>query len=264
MTTNIVTNSSSNEITYTNENKPLAILNPENICFKCLQEKQVFEICIPSIGNGSYFDNFSSRIYLCENCLKQYTNLEWWKLEIIENKDDWYDIHYKYEKEILEFINSLLIQGKELFYTRLAHGDKSYMIGQDWIDFKLGILSHEKCKEYGYYSPDEKVAYYEMFPKCQHPVNKIYNDDSKSCWCPFGSHGRYNQECSGMCNDCYECQYYQERITPIIDINEDKWKDYKIYYIAKINAEKYKLYFEKENKNNVELESKNITEKENN
>jgi len=246
-TTNKETNINTSIIPITNENKPLAIQNPENTCFKCLQDKQVHKICIPSLGYTSYFDNFSSRVYLCDTCLKQYTNLEWWKLEIIENKEDWYEIYYKYEKEILEFINTLPIQGQELFHTRFAHGDKSYMEGQDWIDFELGILPHEECEKYGYYSPQEKNAYKERFPICQHPVNKIYNDDSKSSWCPFGSHGKYNQICGdGVCDDCYECTYFKERETTIRDILEDDWNDYVVYYKNKINGDKYKEKFEKE------------------
>jgi len=246
-TTNTETKTDTSIIPITNENKPLAIQNPENTCFKCLQDKQVHKICIPSLGYTSYFDNFSSRVYLCDSCLRQYTNLEWWKLETIESKEDWYEIYYKYEKEILEFIKSLPIQGQELFFTRFAHGDKSYMEGQDWIDFELGILPHEECEKYGYYSPQEKIAYKERFPICQHPVNKIYNDESKSCWCPFGSHGKYNQICGdSICDDCYECIYFKEREIPIRDILEDDWNDYVVYYKNKINGDKYKEKFEKE------------------
>ena len=161
-------------------------------------------------------------------------------------------LNYKYEKEILEFINKMPLAGQELFYARFDKGTSTDLIrGQDWIDYTLGILPHEKCKEYGYYSPQEIQAYQERFPLCEHPVNRICNDESKNSWCPFGAIGEYNQKCyeNGKDDNCYECEYFQERITPIRNIMECDWKDYEVYYISKINADKYKKMFEEgENK----------------
>jgi len=97
----------------------IAIQNPENTCFNCLQEKQVHKIHIPALGHNDKFKFFSTRLNLCLECLKQ-TNINWWKLEIVEDntqdKDYWYSLRYKYEKEILDFVNQMPIEGRELFF----------------------------------------------------------------------------------------------------------------------------------------------------
>jgi len=232
----------------------IAIENPDNICFNYLQSfPQLHEILIPALNHGSEFTNFSSRLKLCNNCLSL-TNPNWWKLEIIKSYSEYnmMQLNYKYEKEILDFINKMPLSGQELFYARFGQGIRSdLMKGQDWIDYTLGILPHEKCKEYGYYSPQEIQAYQERFPICEHPANRICSEESKNSWCPFGAIGEYNQKCydKGKDDKCYECEYFQERINPIRDIMECDWKDYEVYYKSKINAEKYKEMFEKgENK----------------
>jgi len=282
MTTNMTTNSSTNEITYTNENKPLAILNPENICFKCLQKYQAQQInsiyINPIYGCGygdSEFNGYGSRLDLCTECYNQ-TNSEWWKLEKIkQNKEindytDYIDnISYKYEEEIIKYLKSMPIEGQELFFNMFAIGYKPLdMESQDWIDYTLEIISHENCRKYDYYySPDEKKAYYKMYPKCQHPVNLIKENGYNISICPFGSKGKYNQEIDDdLYIRCYECQYYQERISTIKDINEKIWNDYNVWYTAKINIDKYKELFEKEDINEFTfaLELENHTEKDNN
>ena len=252
--TNTETNINTSIIPITNENKPLAIQNPENTCFKCLQDKQVHKICIPSLGNGSYFDNFSSRVYLCDTCLRQHTNLEWWKLETIENKEDWYEIYYKYEKEILEFINTLPIQGQELFHTRFAHGDKSYMEGQDWIDYELGILPHEECDKYGYYSPQEKDAYHKQYPICDKVKIVVYEDGSKGSRCPFGTSGNKDGTSEGhqTQSGCYKCKLFVERNGEIEIMNIE---DYEIYELENELALKIMLReLKNKNKENIIVE----------
>jgi hypothetical protein len=227
-----------------NENK--AIQNPENICFNCLKETIVHKIKIPALGWGSQFDNFSTRIHLCDNCYKS-TNPDWWKLKIIKGETDWNDAYYEYENEILKFVKQMPLAGQELFWNRYATGAfvSYYMEAQDWIDYKLNILPHEKCKEYGLYSPQEIQAYKERFPICQHPVNIIYDDGSKGCWCPFGAHGKYGQkEGLNICDECYQCDYFTQRTTPIKDILYKDWEDYKVYYVSKLKQEEYKNKFE--------------------
>ncbi len=223
-----------------------AIQNPENICFNCLKETAIHKISIPALGWGSQFDNFSTRIQLCDDCYSV-TNPDWWKLNVIKGKTDLESEHYEYEDEILNFVNQMPLAGQELFWNRFASGAfvSYYMEAQDWIDYKLNILPHEKCKEYGLYSPQEIQAYKERFPICQHPVNIIYEDGFKSCWCPFGAYGEYGQKVGlNICDECYECEYFEKRNTLIKDISDKDYKDYEIYYKAKLRQEEYKNRFE--------------------
>lgn len=225
------------------ENKPLAIENPDNVCFNCLKETIVHKIYISALGYGSSFDNFSTRINLCNDCMNL-TNHEWWKLEI---EDDEWGGSYKYESEILKFVNQMPIQGQELFKARYAYGAcAGYMSGQDWIDYELDILPHEKCKEYCMYSPQEIEAYRTRFPICQHPVNRIWKDNSKGCWCPFGASGEYGQKCSeyNISDECYMCKYFKERTLPIRDISGEDCEDYNAYYKAKIMKDEFDKKFE--------------------
>ena len=227
-------------------NKNKAIQNPENTCFNCLKETIVHKIKIPALGWGSQFDNFSTEIHLCDECMKL-TNSEWWKLKTIKGETDLDDAYYEYENEILKFVKQMPLAGQELFWNRYATGAfvSYYMEAQDWIDYKLNILPHEKCKEYGLYSPQEKQAYKERFPICQHPVNIIYDDGSKGCWCPFGAYGEYGQKIGlNICDECYECKYFEKRRTPIKYISEKDWIDYKLYYIAKLKEEEFRNKFE--------------------
>ena len=223
--------------------KVLAITNSEDVCFNCLKETKVNKIQISSMGWGSGFDGWSTRINLCEDCMKA-TDPKWWGLKVIEGKTDWDGIYYEYEKEIFEFVNRMPLAGKELFWNKYST-DNYQMESQDYIDYELGVLPHDKCKEYGMYSHQEIRAYEERFPTCQHPVNLIHKDDSKGCWCPFSAHGDYGQKCSSnMSDECYQCAYYLERTTPIKDMLNEDFNDYKFYYIAKLNQEKYKNKFE--------------------
>ena len=128
----------------------IAIENPDSICFNCLQSfLQLHEILIPALNHNSIFTNFSSRLNLCPSCLSL-TNPNWWKLEIIKSytEDNMMQLNYKYEKEILDFINQMPLSGQELFYARFGSSVRSdLMHGQDWINYSLGILPHKKCKE---------------------------------------------------------------------------------------------------------------------
>ena len=80
--------------------KHIAIENPENVCFNCLKETKIHKIHIPALGYGSSFDNFSTRINLCDECMKL-TNSEWWKLEIVNDDKNHIWNLIKHEEEIL-------------------------------------------------------------------------------------------------------------------------------------------------------------------
>ncbi|GFN32466.1 hypothetical protein [Paenibacillus xylaniclasticus] len=225
----------------------IAVVNPEITCFKCLQEKDVKQIYIPSKGYGSGFDSWSTQINLCDECYKL-TNPSWWELkdadQDIEEYDEWYgSAPYKYEDEIFKFAKSLEPAGRELFWNRYA--SHSHWEPQDYIDYELGNLSHEKCEEYGVYSPQVIEAYQTRFPTCQHPVHIIYDDGTVGCQCPFGALGREGQTVDlNIWDNCYRCTYYQVRETTIREFKREDLNDYEIYYKAKLNHDKYKSKFE--------------------
>lgn len=134
-----------------NKEKNKAIENPECICFKCLKNTIIHTIQINQTGYGSNFDGLSTKIQLCDDCYKS-TNPNWWELKTIpiqEYGEDFFE--YEYENEILNFVNQMPLAGQELFWNRYVYGARVtyYMEAQDWIDYELGILSEEKCMEYG-------------------------------------------------------------------------------------------------------------------
>ena len=193
-----------------------AIDNPDCTCYKCLKkfnDEQLNIIHIPSMGWGSRFDNWSTEIHLCNECIKE-TNPEWWKLEEVVGENDWRGSWYKYEDDIFSFVNSLPLEGQELFWNRYAKGCNShYMLPQDWIDYELDILPHEKCKEYSMYSPQERRAYQEKFPICDKVKIVIYDDGSQSSRCPFGAFGNKDGTAEGHQTQtkCYDCVFFENR-----------------------------------------------------
>lgn len=199
-----------------------AIENPDNICFQCLKEfndNKLHKIRIPSLGYGGNFDNWSTEIYLCDKCIKQ-TNLEWWKLEIEKFGDNNWCEKYKYEDEIIDYVNTLPIEGQELFWNRYSDGNY-YIDAQDWIDYKLNLLPHKQCKKYGLYSPEERQAYQERFPICKHVQLIKYKDGSSSCRCTRGALGNKDGTAEGhqTQSECYNCTRFQVRKGEIMTVN---------------------------------------------
>jgi len=197
-------------------NPHIAIQNPENICFNCLQEGNVHIIHIPALNHGGKFQLFSSRLQLCPTCYNL-TNPIWWKLEIIKSYSEYnmLQLNYKYESEILNFINQMPLAGQELFYARYGNGiNCDLMQGQDWIDCALDKLPHEKCKEYGYYSLEERKAYYDKFHICDKVRIVVKDKDNyKESRCPFGAFGNDDGTSEGHKphHQCYECQMFETR-----------------------------------------------------
>jgi hypothetical protein len=220
------------------------IENYDDLCFKCLKQKSnLKKYSLYRSDYGSRFDNNYTFLQICDECEPK--DIEMWFDETPEIVDG-YCAKYKYEKNIIEFINTLPIEGQELFWNRCAYGAcADNMNSQDWIDMKLGILPDEVYEEYGMYSPREIKAYKERFSTCEHPVNVIYNDGSKGCWCPFGAHGEYGQKIDANISDeCYNCKHYKKRETPIKEMDQNTYKKYERYINAKIHIEKYKDLFE--------------------
>lgn len=209
-------------------NSNLAVVNPDVTCFKCLKGfDKVKHIMIHALGWGSGFDNFSTQINLCHDCYET-TDPKWWELKVCGNFDENgnYDEHgewYEFEGEIFKYVNSLPIAGQELFYSRYSYGACAHhMEPQDWIDYNLDILPHEKCKEYGRYSPQERTAYRDRFPTCGKVFRKTYSDGSSCCKCNFGAHGTTDGECDkyNISKECYMCKQYIPRLEAIKVVNE--------------------------------------------
>lgn len=210
--------------------KHIAIENPDNICFSCLREfsdNQLNILEIPALGYGSQFDCWSTKIQLCHECLKK-TNLKWWELEIEKFAEyDWCE-KYKYEYEIFNYIDTLPVEGQELFYNRYSNGDCYYMKPQDWIDYRLNVLPHDKCKKYGLYSPEERQAYQERFPICKYVQLIKYKDGSSGCRCVRGAFGNKDGTAKGhqTQSECYNCTYFEVRKGEImtVDVKEEEIK----------------------------------------
>lgn len=215
-------------------NKVEAIENHENICFCCLKDiKSVKRYSIYRSEYGSSFDNFYTYLQLCSGCTPE--DIDLWFDEEPEMIEGYY-AYYKYEGKIKELVNTFPLEGQELFWNRVAYGANAYnMSPQDWIDDKLGILPDEIYEEeYDMYSPRQIKAYKERFTTCEHPINVVYSDDSKGCWCPFGANGEYGQKTGyNISNTCYNCPHYKVRETPIKEMDDKTYNKYKYYIIGK-------------------------------
>lgn len=220
----------------------------DKLCYCCDEvqenESRLHELRISGRGYGSSFDNFNSYILLCDKCLKQKYK-EWFN----EHNDIYDDFNetYEHEKDIGDLVNSLPLENQEYFWNSNAYGASASIImdRQDWIDMKNGTMTDEKYKEYSMYSPSEKKAYKEKFPTCEYPVNKIYDDGSKGCWCPFLAHGEYGQKVDehNTSIECYYCKYYKKRDTSIKNIKGKDWKDYKLYIEYKLKEDNLEKKF---------------------
>lgn len=204
-----------------------AIKNKNTTCMKCLGEfEKLNRYSIYGRGYGSSFDNVSTTLQVCNDC--DLPELQDWFDEQLEMDD--YCENYTYEDKIKEFVDSLPLEGNELFYNTFHSSSGWSMDAQDWIDIKLGIAPDELYEEYGMYSPSQRKAYKERFPTCENPVNVTYNDGSKGCWCPFGASGKYGQEDSvNISKECNGCTLYKLRETPIKEMNRNTYKKYEEY-----------------------------------
>lgn len=124
--------------------KNIVALEDKTLCMVCLKEKASHKYKISCRGYGSLFDEDDTHWQCCDNCHKDEYDI--WSNEQ-PKIEDYYE-EYKYEDKILEFIHSLPLQSQELFFNSFS-SDGYNMDAQDWIDYKLDELPHEKCKEYG-------------------------------------------------------------------------------------------------------------------
>lgn len=182
----------------------------EHICFKCLQNKEnIHTYRINYRGYGSMFDNDNTKLQLCDSCnqeeLKEYFNEE-------PEIEDGYCENYLHEEDILNFVNTLPIQGQELFKNTCS--SDSYLEPQDWIDIELELAPDEIYKRYSMYSPSEIKAYEDRFPTCKQVYKKVWNDGSSGCWCNFGANGNSDGSASeyNVSDECYYCKHYEKKI----------------------------------------------------
>ena len=222
--------------------KGIMALKDTSVCMKCLKRKATRIYTIYGRGYGSFFDMVETKFQCCDECDKP--EYEEWFNET-ESMDGYVET-YQHEENILNLINSLPLVSKELFDNRFDGGGW-HMEAQDWIDYQLDELPHEKCREYGYYSPRDIEAYKNKFTTCEHVTNVVFDDDSKGSWCPFGANGDYGQKvdkCGNISDKCTDCKYYKLRENPIKEIKGEKLRDWKNYMTAKLRAEEYKNEFE--------------------
>ena len=218
----------------------------EKLCFKCLKEynpSDMTTIYIFDQGYGSLFDGFNSKLQLCPDCYNK-CDTSMWSMEIQTDEENHSFKRYKYEDDIINYINKLPIEGKELVLNRYAWGNSVFsMTSQDWIDYNLKELSYDKCKEYGLISPEEKAAYEERFPKCKYPANFIFEDGSKTCYCAQGSYGEYGQKIDDtLYMKCYNCPMFKKRTEKdiLLELNEAEGNLYEIYCLYEFNKKEIK------------------------
>lgn len=211
--------------------KGIVALEDTTLCMKCLKKKATHTYRISGRGYGSIYDNFNSEFHLCDDCAKE--EYHEWASECGEWDEDYFcGEDYKYEKNLSNLIKSFPLEGQELFYNRFVHGAcANYnMKPQDWIDFKLDELPHKKCKQYGFYSPQEIAAYKERFPNCACVVIDKYKDGSQGSSCPRGVHGDKDGNTGlNIYSQCYMCAQYKPREGDIkvIDKVAEYYKDEK-------------------------------------
>lgn len=215
-------------------NSPRAIEDFKGICFKCLKKKITAIYSLYRSNYGSSFDNNYTYMQICDECKPK--DIKKWFDEEPELIDGWCE-DYKYEDCIIEFVDTFSVEGQELFWNRCAYGACSHtMESQDWIEKKLGTLPDEIYEQYGMYSPKTIRLYRERFPTCNHPINIIYSDKSKGCWCVFDASGEYDQKAEeyNISGECASCQHFVERNEPLKNMTSKEFELYKKYFIGKM------------------------------
>lgn len=222
--------------------KGIVALEDTSVCMKCLKNKATHTYRIYGRGYGSAFDMSDTKFQCCDECDKPEYK-EWFNET--EVMDDYIET-YRHEEKILDLINSLSLESQELFKNRFDNNGW-HMESQDWIDYQLDELPHEKCKEYGCYSPKDIEAYETKFTTCEYVANVTWNDGSKGSWCPFGASGDYGQKVDKYVNlsdECTDCTYYKLRENSIKEIKGEDFHEWENYMVVKLKEDEYKHKFE--------------------
>ena len=222
--------------------KGIVAIEDTDICMKCLKKKATHTYRIYGRGYGSSFDMSNTKFQCCDDCDKPEYE-EWFNEQKV--MDDYVET-YQHEEKIWDLVKSLPLESQELFENRFD-SDGWHMDAQDWIDYQLDELPHEKCKEYCMYSPKDIEAYETKFTTCEYVTNVTWSDGSQGSWCPFGANGDYGQKvdnCGNLSDECTDCQYYKKRENPIKEIKGDDLNDWEEYMKAKLKEDEYKSKFE--------------------
>lgn len=222
--------------------KGIVAIEDKSICMKCLKKNATHTYTIYGRGYGSSFDSMDTRFQCCDECDKPEYKDWFGETEVMNG----YVETYEHEEKIRDLIGSLPLESRELFENSFD-GHAWQMEPQDWIDYSLGELPHEKCKEYALYSPKDIEAYKTRFTTCENVVNVTWSDNSKGSWCPFGVNGSYSQkidEYGNVHDECTDCKYYKLRESTIKEIHGEDLNDWEVYMSAKLKVDEYKHKFE--------------------
>lgn len=193
-------------------------LEDKNVCLICQKRKATNTYNICGRGYGSDFDNVDITFQCCDECNKP--QFEDWFNEACELSYNYIE-EYKFEENIHKLIESLPLNSQEVLLNSSSSCVYHYMNSQDWIDYQLDELPHDKCKKYGMYSPEERQAYKDRFPTCGCVERKVYKDGSSGCGCKFGAYGNSDGSCDNYntWTKCYMCKNYKPRVDKIKEIN---------------------------------------------
>lgn len=194
----------------------------DNLCFKCLKECDGIKTYhLRGRGYGSSYDCVTTKLQLCGGCREGVDEDldKWFNEQDNSSGNSNYWEEYKHEENIIEYIDSLPVQGRELFENQLmVNAFCNPIPSQDWIDIELGVACDSIYKKNGLYSPSEVNAYRERFPKCKHTYIKTYEDGSVNSLCSMytgvygdkeGNANEYN-----ISSKCYYCDSFELREKP--------------------------------------------------
>lgn len=219
--------------------KNIKATNDTSLCMKCLKKKATNFYNIYGRGYGSDYDMEDMTFQCCDEC----DDSEYKKWFEEKSTTDGYEESYQYEENITNLINNLPLEGQELFWNRL-NNNGFHMEPQDWIDYELKELPHEKCREYHILSPKDEELYNSRFPSCENVINVIWPDSSKGSRCPFGVCGAYGQKANTYVNSthCTDCEYYKQRTTPLKEIKGEDLQDWKSFMTSKLKEKEFKKF----------------------
>lgn len=188
----------------------------------CLKEGKMNSLTFGPLDYQSSFDGVCLTLHLCDDCYEK-LNPPIKERKVISTEE--YREQYEHEDEMLKYFESLPLPGQELLYNRFGDTDAVKMAPQDWIDYKLKELSHEKCKRYILISPEEEKAYMEQFPICARRclVDSFGGQTFEACSI---NHVIGPVKPERIYPHCYKCPYFkQSGKEPLLHITHIQWEN---------------------------------------